>query len=344
MPLLLACLALLLALAGWLAGYQAWQQLRAAQAAARGAQQADASALAERLDGGLRSGEQRVAALQQELNQGLARQQAELARQQQALEESYQALQRQLGQDSSGWVVAEAEYLMRSANHRLQLAQDVPGAIAALEAADQRLRSLADPALLPVREQLADGIAALKAVPQVDVEGLALTLVSLARRAETLPVLGARYTAPDAAGGTAVLDAARQAEGWQAAVDAVWNEVKGLVEVRRNDIPAKPLLAPEHEYFLHLNLRLQLDAARLALLRRAEPLYAASLATAREWVATWFDQEPAPTRALLAELERLEGTAIAPALPDISGALHALRALPARQATPATESAPGKAP
>jgi len=112
-------------------------------------------------------------------------------------------------------------------------------------------------------------------------------------------------------------------------VAVAWQQIKGLVEVRRNDQPAEPMLAPSLEYFLYQNLRLQLDAARLALLRGEAPLYAESLRSARDWAATYFDQEHASTQAMVTELDRLLGVDIAPQLPEVGGALRALRAVPA---------------
>jgi len=333
---LIAVLALLLAAAAWIAGFVLWQQADGTHAAQSAEAQRDRAALGERLDGDLRSVAARSAELLEVVTgqqAALVRQQGELERQRQSLQEAYDALQAQIGQDSNGWILAEAEYLIRAANHRLQLARDVPAAIAALAAADRRLETLADPALLPVRAQLADEIAALRAVPGVDVEGLALKLLSLAKRTEGMPVLGSRYAAATAgSSGTGLLDAARDSENWEAAATAVWSEVRGLVEIRRNDAPVRPLLAPEHEYFLHLNLRLQLDAARLALLRGTPPLYTQSVSAAREWTVTYFDTEDAAIQALLNELDGLLAVDIRPQLPEISGSLRALHELSASRA------------
>lgn len=50
------------------------------------------------------------------------------------------------------WLMAEAEYLVQLANHRLLLEKDVATAAVALKAADARLAEVADPALLHVRK------------------------------------------------------------------------------------------------------------------------------------------------------------------------------------------------
>ena len=48
-----------------------------------------------------------------------------------------------------GWLLAEADYLMRIASHRLQISHDINGAIAALQSADQGLFETGDITLLP---------------------------------------------------------------------------------------------------------------------------------------------------------------------------------------------------
>jgi len=325
----LAILALLVALAAWLGGYLAWQGLSARVATFA----TDQVALDQRLVAALAASDSHAAALEAQLAEqasAIAAQVTALEHQRELAEQTYQALREEVGQDRNRWVIAEIEYLMRIAAHRLMLARDVHAAIAALEAADRRLHDLGDPAWLGVREQVSDEVAALRAVPDVDIEGLALSLRSLAKRARTLPVLGARYRPGDYRGaGDKDSEAAARGEDWREALEVAWEEVKGLVEVRRNDEPVKAMLAPELEYFLYQNLRLQLDAARLALLRGEAPLYAESLRSARDWAATYFDQENASTQATVAELDRLLAVDIAPPLPEVGGALRAMREVPA---------------
>ena len=325
----LAIVALVVALLAGGVAYLAWQESAEREARVATAQEA--------LDVGLADARTRLAALEAEVEkrfdanaQQLAEQQAALERQREFAEQAYQTLREEVGQDRNRWVLAEIEYLLRVAAHRLALAGDIRAAVVALQTADSRLRDLGDPAWLDVRAQIAEEIAALRAVPDVDVEGLALSLRSLARRSETLPVLGARYRAGDpraAAAGEAGEGA--RGENWREALSVAWNEIRQLVEVRRNDQPVEPMLAPELEYFLYQNLRLQLDAARLALLRGEAPLYTESLRSARDWVATYFEPDHASTRAMLEELDRLLAAEIDPPLPEVGEALRTLRDTPA---------------
>lgn len=62
------------------------------------------------------------------------------------------------------WLMAETEYLIQLANHRLLLEKDVTTAIVALESADKRLAEISDPALLKVRNIIAKDIQDRKSV------------------------------------------------------------------------------------------------------------------------------------------------------------------------------------
>jgi uroporphyrin-3 C-methyltransferase len=97
------------------------------------------------------------------------------------------------GRSERGWTLAEIEYLLRIANQRLQLQRDVKTAAQALKAADERLRELADPHYISVREQIARDLDAVKAVPAVDVDGLSVRLSAALASLDELPVAGAHY-------------------------------------------------------------------------------------------------------------------------------------------------------
>ena len=86
------------------------------------------------------------------------------------------------------WLLAEAEYYMQIANAQLQLAGNPYLAAQALRMADERVARLADPALTDVRRAVADELAALDGMEKPDIEGVTLTLASLARVVATLPL------------------------------------------------------------------------------------------------------------------------------------------------------------
>ncbi|BCO32310.1 hypothetical protein TspCOW1_24130 [Thiohalobacter sp. COW1] len=322
----LAILALLVGVGALVAGYFIWHEVQR-QAGWQQEVLAQIDARNQALDNRVTAAVDRMEATLDEavgarrgLQQDLADQQQSIA----ALERAFGVLRAQVGRSQEAWVLAEAEYLLHVANQRLQLARDVDTAIAALTSADQRLQELANAAYLPVREQISRELAGLRGVDVPDIDGIALRLQTLADSVDDLKVAGAQYR-PTPRGAAADADAGAEAGSWRELPAALWGELRQLVAVRRNDEPVAPLLAPDQQFFLYANLRLQLDTARLAALRGNPELYRVSLRTARDWLAQEFDAGQPAVREARAELDALLAVELRPALPDIAGSLRLLR-------------------
>ena len=217
-------------------------------------------------------------------------------------------------------LLAEAEYYMQLANAQLQLAGNPELAALALGMADDRIVQLADPALTAVRRALADELAALDVMQKPDIEGATLTLSSLAGVVATLPL---RQTDADEP------DAAANVDEESSGVDRAWASVKraasGLVRVTPPDETAMPLLTPDAEYFLRTNLTLQLQVARLALLRGEQAAFEQSLADADDWLRDYFDTTSAQVRGARATIDEIRSSMVVVSPPDISGSLQLLR-------------------
>jgi uroporphyrin-3 C-methyltransferase len=214
------------------------------------------------------------------------------------------------------WRLAEVEFLLRLANRQISLARDPVGAKAALENADHLLAQLADPAMQPVRQQVADDILSLRSLQQPDVEGLALRLGSLARRVASLP-LASQPIDDGQAGSTADAES-----GWQRLKAKIREFFTSIFQVRRAAGSAAPLLSPEEAFFLRRNLELELQAARVALLMANGPVYRASIGSARRWAEEHFLADDPGVRAFIDALGELEGRDISVVLPDVSGSLQ----------------------
>jgi uroporphyrin-3 C-methyltransferase len=228
------------------------------------------------------------------------------------------------GRSERGWTLAEIEYLLRIANQRLQLQRDVKTAAQALKAADERLRELADPHYISVREQIARDLDAVKAVPAVDVDGLSVRLSAALASLDELPVAGAHYKPALRSEGS---DASNRptAQNIDELGSLVWTSLSELFRLREHDQPVAPMLPPEREYFLRENLRLQLAAARLALLRDDQVQYRSALNTATKWLDAYFDKADSGVQQLAGQLAELAAVNISPALPDASRSLALLR-------------------
>jgi uroporphyrin-3 C-methyltransferase len=218
------------------------------------------------------------------------------------------------------WLLAEAEYYMQIANAQLQLAGNPHLAALALGMADERIVQLSDPALTGVRRALSDELAALDVMEKPDIEGITLTLSSLARVVASLPLRQAASTGIDE--DTAVdSDLSGANRAWA----SVKGAVSGLVRVTPPNEIAAPLMTPDAVYFLRTNLTLQLQAARLALLRGEQAVFEQSLDDAAHWLDLYFDAESAQVRGAKATLAEIRSGLFAVAPPDISESLRLLR-------------------
>ncbi|AKH21055.1 uroporphyrinogen-III C-methyltransferase [Sedimenticola thiotaurini] len=254
----------------------------------------------------------------------LAEARERLSQQASEMQNSLETIYSRVGRSSNAWMAAEAEYLMRVANHRLRLAGDVNTAIRALEAADGRLRDSGDPGWIEVREQLAKEIATLKTVGQLDRVGLSARLNGLKDQIQALKLVGLSYSPPQPAPNESQ-DADRERSVESLLKDG-WEGFKSIMVIRHRDKPVSAMLPPEQQFFVYQNLQLQLEAARLALLKGDTQLYGSSLAQAASWVGEFFDPDATATQAVQQEISALQAVDINPQLPDISRSLAALQA------------------
>jgi uncharacterized protein HemX len=236
------------------------------------------------------------------------------------LENSLSALQGVSTGVRNTWLLAEAEYYMQIANAQLQLAGNPHLATLALGMADERIAQLADPALTEVRRALADELAALDGMEKPDIEGVTLTLASLARMVDSLPL---QHISDSQTDDEADVDA--ELSGIDKAWASVKGAVSGLVKVSGPETTAMPLMTPEAVYFLRTNLTLQLQAARLALLRGEQAVFQQSLNDAATWLELYFDTESAQVASALQTIGEIRDGIFAVTPPDISTSLRLLR-------------------
>lgn len=222
------------------------------------------------------------------------------------------------------WLMAEAEYLVRVANHRLLLEKDVATAAVALKAADARLAEVADPALLNIRKILAKDLHTLNNIPTIDLAGLSVSLSAMSNNIPNLPL-----NTPDPKthklNQTEKTQASSEVKGIKDLPAAIWKDLRSLIVIRNHEKPLEPLLAPNQHFFLVQNLALLLEQARLALLNGHNEIYQERLATTKKWINQYFDTEHNVTRNMLASIEELQKFDIDPTLPDISSTFSAIK-------------------
>lgn len=334
LPLAVALIAMALVLGGLGFGYQYWNRLQASlqqmnQSLDQAAQQQQQlKTELGKVESAFQAQKSEIDAQRQALaeqDQKLAQERQRLSQQAGEMQQTLESVYSRVGRSSNAWMASEAEYLMRVANHRLQLERDLPTAIKALQSADARLRDTGDPGWIRVREILASEIAELEAFKPLDLAGLSARLSGLARQVTDLKMVGLQYTPGRPQAQEESAERAVEERGLNTLLKDGWEGFKSVMVIRHRDKPVSAMLAPEQQFFVYKNLQLQLQAARLALLKEDPALYQSSLQQATGWISEFFDPEAPATQAIRKALGEMQTVQLGLELPDISRSLAALQ-------------------
>lgn len=238
-------------------------------------------------------------------------------------QEVLQTLYNQLAENRESTAVAEVEQLLNIANQQLLLAGNVKSALLALQAAQKRLQPIDLPRATQLRETLNLEIEKLRDLPQVDVITLSAQLTYLSELCSTLPLISERQPTLNA---NAVQQESQTTEknALQRFAVSIWDDIKNLVTVERIDKPEPPLLAADHAFYLHENLKLRLLTARIALLQHDEATYKADLNTVNNWLNQYFDTKHPNTIKAFNLLKKLSSNNISIELPQLTDSLAAV--------------------
>lgn len=277
--------------------------------------------------------------------------QSEAQSQQVALEQLY----KDLSQNRDEWALSEIEQVLATASQQLQLAGNVQGALIALQNADRAVSSSNAPQFLTIRRAIAADIDRLKALPAVDLAGVALRLDNVIVQVETLPMLAdekpllpvapvrttrrleaAAAAAPAKNAAPAVPPESlgvgqRLLQTWSMWSQEMWDDVRQLIRVRSVDDPEALMLSPSESFFVRENLKLRLLNARLALLSRNEATFRDDLATAQTMLAKYFDTRARTTQSAQAALRQVQANDLTIELPTLAESLGAVRNYKAKQ-------------
>jgi len=242
-----------------------------------------------------------------------------------------------LGSATRGdWLLAEAAYLVRLANQRLQVERSVDNPLAILETVDDIFIQLNDPELVAVRNALAVDIAALRMTEKVDREGIYLELQAISSALETLSILEAEAEAdPEIAQGEQGVE--QTPSTLAETVERFAEKFGNLIVLQKRQQPIEPLLSGAEQTMVRQNLYLLLEQAQSALLREEQSIYNSSLNKAEILLRDYF-QLNSESEASITRLQALAERSVSQLLPDISGSQNAIQtALNLRHSSPADE-------
>ncbi len=237
---------------------------------------------------------------------------------------------RLLAKENPGrWQIAEALYFTRLANDSLQFQHDVPTAKQLLNMADKRLLDSGESDVAPLRQELAEKIAQLNALPQVDIVGVYSKLTALADSIAQLTPLPEIKALQKATSQYATAEkSAVQSEkiSWRQALRDSMKKVWQLIIIQRRDTPIETLLTNQQYQQLNHSLLLLVRQAQWALLYRQPDIYHSSLQQVATLLKHYYGGNSQQIKPLLATITELNAVKVAVTAPSLAQVIDALSA------------------
>ncbi len=217
------------------------------------------------------------------------------------------------------WLLSEVEFLLKLADNRIAMKQDVKGAVALMKSAEELIKKMPveDEGLLTVRVTIAKEIAALEAYRTLDVPGTFAELVTLGETIEKLPLLPVKKTGAEAAT-TAIVDAGKPSKGEPKFLSEVDESQAAYVTIRKHDdSELDALLSPDQRLNLRDGIRLALQEAQTGLLQGDQKRYDDNLAKVRQWVGSSFAADNIRVQISTQKLDELAKVSVSNDIPNI---------------------------
>lgn len=220
---------------------------------------------------------------------------------------------------SQNWLLSEAEYLLKMADQRILIKEDVKGALELLRKADRLIREMPsdDQGLMHVRVAIAQDIASMEMYRGIDVPGTYAELAALGTAIERLPLVLTEQPKEEAE------ESQQQEENTLSRLNEAF---AGYITIRRHDTDdLRALLSPEQRLNVRDSMRLALDQAQTALLRGDQRIYDDSLSRIRRWVLQYFVAQDVQTQQVMRRIEALVKVPVEFDLPSIAESQQELK-------------------
>ena len=227
----------------------------------------------------------------------------------------------------SYWHIREAEFLLSLANRKLALEKDINSSIGLIEDVDSTILASGYQGVISLRESLARVLMDLRAIEQVDEQGVFIRIELMRALVEDMEVRGLKIANNGTSGSFKELG---ETENPDMGLKSIINLLSNIFVWREWDDASDLILMTDARMITKQRLHLLLEQAQLGLISKNEAVYEQSLLKAKELLVLLAAEHSVLGQSIMIEIDDLAAINIDPTGPQLEESLKLMNELASR--------------
>ena len=226
-------------------------------------------------------------------------------------------------ESESYWHVRESEFLLSVAKRKLTLEKDINSSIALIEDVDSTILASGFQDVIPLRESLSKLLANLRAIKQIDEEGIFIRIESMRALVEEIEVRGLKVTSNRTS-------EVAETENPDMGLYPITNILSNIFIWREWDDASDLILMTDERMLAKQRLHLLFEQAQLGLISQNETVYVQSLLKAKELLVLLAAEHSGLGKSVMVEIDDLVAKNIDLTAPQFEESLKLMNELASR--------------
>jgi len=226
-------------------------------------------------------------------------------------------------ESESYWHIRESEFLLSVAKRKLTLEKDINSSIALIEDVDSTILASGYQDVIPLRESLSKLLTNLRAIKQIDEEGIFIRIESMRALVEEIEVRGLKVTSNRTS-------EVAETENPDMGLYPITNILSNIFIWREWDDASDLILMTDERMLAKQRLHLLFEQAQLGLISQNETVYVQSLLKAKELLVLLAAEHSGLGKTVMVEIDDLAAINIDPTAPQLEESLKLMNELASR--------------
>ena len=226
-------------------------------------------------------------------------------------------------ESESYWHIRESEFLLSVAKRKLTLEKDINSSISLIEDVDSTILASGYQDVIPLRESLSKLLANLRAIKQIDEEGIFIRIESMRALVEEIEVRGLKVTSNRTS-------EVAETENPDMGLYPITNILSNIFIWREWDDASDLILMTDERMLAKQRLHLLFEQAQLGLISQNETVYVQSLLKAKELLVLLAAEHSELGKSVMVEIDDLAAINIDPTAPQLEESLKLMNELASR--------------